>query len=1241
MTVRQKVLVLLFLCVVANSAWATTIVLVDELKGKDGPSCIHGSTPCLTLQYAVNNTGNNTLFVLASPIITVDTVVKFQGLSGISILGGNNSSIHCTGINCGLSFIRSSNIRLRGFKYQYCSIYFHLVKENDNSVAVLAGLHFDSCRNLYISNVSVIGSIGFGMSLAKGQGETTIDNSSFSNNSQCNADYCTNLYGSGGMLIYAGYGDSVGMYSISNCDFSNNTNLYRPAIFHNYWYFLSYGGGLNVFLSGNVTKNISLLNCGFSNNTSIQGGGMAISLVDGTSNSHVTVHGCHFINNNGSYDNQQGGGGGMKITMSSNELNQNQIGISNCTFIDNKAQYGGGTSLVAGTASQPTNQVTFYECHWLSNTGPTSAAIDISPDYRHQRHNSNTNVSFENCRVVRNSNVETTIFQSEGVFSVSRINVKFVGQVWFEGNQNTALFMYSSRINVVASSSIYFIGNNGSNGGAMQMKGYSEISYDNNVTLKFINNSARFLGGAIYSVNSDQDVTFSFQPCLFKPQRKIPRDIQIIFNNNKAGTDLGESIYLKSINACINACNENSNLTTWENPFNNTDCLGNFTFFNKDSHGKNVTTDVSSVQFINNGIKAEHYVCEGQSKSECVLQVIPGFKTYIALKTTDDYGTDTTAIVPFYVVLLHSSFRRVFLNSTFRTVTTNNYVTIHGQIGLNDTLAISPISYRNVVIKVNFTLVNCPPGYVFFNNFRCLCSALQNESFQYRGINGCNHKSGLLLPGYWAGYVYARDGTASDSTLLTGDCPRSYCNFSNVSNGVLQLLPVASKTELEEQVCTENREGRLCGRCRTNTSVFYHSNTFKCTKEKYCQYGLVFYVLVDLVPTVILFLVLLSFDISLTSGAAYSVIFMMQQIHVSDITDRESIVFGRYQIAVEVVNAIYDFSDLEFLNMKQFSFCLFSGAQTMDILVMKYVSVVFAIMLVFVFTLLMNKWNCSCMKRVCKRNRSGTNYSVVHGLTAFLVICYNGMARVTFDILSKGVVYGRGSQHQYSVAFLDGQSMYFQGDHLKYAIPALPFLVFVIIPIPLILLFDPLLLKLESIFCPNVQPWTKVRIKFKPILDAFQNCFKDNMRWYAGIFFLYRFVYLSIGTAQRYYLIVFFLVLLLTLHSVVQPFASTKHNILGSVCFCNLVLINFFTIRIYSLVASKGYVTETIVYQWIQLCLVYLPILAGFIWIIYKLYLRYKKKRGNNSTINESTDLPEVIFNRSISPAEYGSLKDD
>ena len=56
--------------------------------------------------------------------------------------------------------------------------------------------------------------------------------------------------------------------------------------------------------------------------------------------------------------------------------------------------------------------------------------------------------------------------------------------------------------------------------------------------------------------------------------------------------------------------------------------------------------------------------------------------------------------------------------------------------------------------------------------------------------------------------------------------------------------------------------------------------------------------------------------------------------------------------------------------------------------------------------------------------------------------------------------------------FFDGETkyfhfhfQYFHGNHIKYAIPAIVFLILIVIPPPLILLCDPILLKLEDKLC--------------------------------------------------------------------------------------------------------------------------------------------------------------------------------
>ena len=188
----------------------------------------------------------------------------------------------------------------------------------------------------------------------------------------------------------------------------------------------------------------------------------------------------------------------------------------------------------------------------------------------------------------------------------------------------------------------------------------------------------------------------------------------------------------------------------------------------------------------------------------------------------------------------------------------------------------------------------------------------------------------------------------------------------------------------------------------------------------------------------------------------------------------------------------------------------------------------------------MNK--CSSL---CKKYRRKSRYSVVHGLTAFLVICYTITTRVTFNILKKGIAYGKRSKQVHNVVFFYGETKYFHGNHIKYAIPAIVFLILIVIPPPLILLCDPILLKLEDKLCHFRQPWTKIRIKIKPLMDSFQNCFKDNTRWCAGLFFLCRSIILllhfsSQDTLHYYYLIEVLLISMITIHSILQPFSSKK-----------------------------------------------------------------------------------------------------
>ena len=60
-----------------------------------------------------------------------------------------------------------------------------------------------------------------------------------------------------------------------------------------------------------------------------------------------------------------------------------------------------------------------------------------------------------------------------------------------------------------------------------------------------------------------------------------------------------------------------------------------------------------------------------------------------------------------------------------------------------------------------------------------------------------------------------------------------------------------------------------------------------------------------------------------------------------------------------------------------------------------------------------------------------------------------------------------------------------------------------------------------------------------------------------------------------------------------------------------------------------GYTGETIMLQWIQMVLIYVPLVAGVVWVIWKAYQRCCNSETRNKYLAIDEDFPEEIFNRS------------
>ena len=166
-------------------------------------------------------------------------------------------------------------------------------------------------------------------------------------------------------------------------------------------------------------------------------------------------------------------------------------------------------------------------------------------------------------------------------------------------------------------------------------------------------------------------------------------------------------------------------------------------------------------------------------------------------------------------------------------------------------------------------------------------------------------------------------------------------------------------------------------------------------------------------------------------------------------------------------------------------------------------------------------------------------------------------------------------------------------------------------------------------------------------IDCFQSCYMDRHRYFAGLYFVYRIIILicySINPHgyEFYVYSQIFLIIFLGIHCIIQPYKERLHNILDSLLFFNLCLINALV-----LVSEQlPYLSHALLLvSSIQLVLMYTPMAVLFGWFSVKAYRYFKnmwlrKKNTLEVSVNDVVD-----YNRSLSEdythsiGSYGSIR--
>ena len=191
----------------------------------------------------------------------------------------------------------------------------------------------------------------------------------------------------------------------------------------------------------------------------------------------------------------------------------------------------------------------------------------------------------------------------------------------FEDNWYSVLYLTSGSAVFEANSNVIFNRNQGINGGAIVVHGFSSLVLKNNTYFLFINNSAARTGGGIYYAPSDQREYFSAQTCFLEyggnENNITRRNMTFRFVDDKAALG-GPSIYSESFFSCYltffeKAVDKKKNFTAFF------DKIGNFYF---DSHGqaKPLATAVRIVNF--------------KTSSSVAMETFPGKLLFLPYQTS-------------------------------------------------------------------------------------------------------------------------------------------------------------------------------------------------------------------------------------------------------------------------------------------------------------------------------------------------------------------------------------------------------------------------------------------------------------------------------------------------------------------------------------------------------------------------------------------------------------------------------
>ena len=771
------------------------------------------------------------------------------------------SWISCNSSDAGIVFLNTSDIQIMNLGFDSCGTNITLHSDNGNLLKLDAALLFRLTYNVNIIQVIINNTYGYGVHMNCVFGNIHINDSFL-----LRASKTTNGKLGGNTRFW--FGQS------SDCVHQCYTKHAKLGIFRS-----SFTQGLEGSIGIEIIIDcpqvyVVMRNIHAVNNT---GGNIALSLTNFDMHSPDTnkIHINDSIINGGRAQR----GGGMRFWIRHNPEREHThnncyndtynihslLTVTNTNFSFNSAQKYGGAVYMSYYQSAGylcrVEKVTFHNCAFVNNLG-NGAVMESTKHLILADHASPLlTVSLEHCHIRGNS---VSNNNSSPIINLAMTHI-IVSDCSFMDNNGSVLSLQKSNMNFYGD--IWFINNHADYGAALRICEASLIFLNNNTHIRFTNNTATFMGGAVYAYRSCIDRT---PPCLFQPKlnlEKFGETLKLEFINNSASI-AGDAIYGGSLDSCFTIANYSYNGTR-----DTAIMLPMFSDMTGQTGSSWVSSDPQGVCFCDVNEQLSHYQCQTEHPK---IEVYPGEKFTVSMITIGQmYGSTPGSIKvtldnkdgfdKLIVVRDRNASSSKCENMTFILRSKQKHPTIHFDIAtsIDDKMYLS-----SSTLNLKVFLRPCPLGFVLKENinggYSCDCDPIL-----------CTPHGCLLSPKCdidrqeisFNGAYYRWFGCLKKLSSMT--CELAYGHNCHYCRSGLEPISVFDP----DDQCLPGRTGVLCGACKPGLSRNLESHRIYTGCRKCSNRNLLFLVPLFLISGIVLVVFLTIFNVTVTQGTLNGLVF--------------------------------------------------------------------------------------------------------------------------------------------------------------------------------------------------------------------------------------------------------------------------------------------------------------------------------------------------------------------------------